>query len=131
MQNRQKDKESKNFAQNNKGDFSQNFHGTDEKYSLIYKNRKIVIRKQLEICTELNIPQHFYWKNLRKTVHKTHAKCKTCQFLKRNKKQYGKPPPKDVETFIWDTLCVDLIGKYQFTSKGGRKKFKTYQRERK
>ena len=46
-----------------------------------------------------------------------------CQFLKRNKKQYGKLPPKDPESIPWDTLCVDLIGKYQFPPKGGGKKF--------
>ena len=32
-------------------------------------------------------------------------------------------PPKDAETIPWDTLCVDLIGKYQSTLKGGGKKF--------
>ena len=76
-----------------------------------------------ETRTELSISQHFYWKNLRKTVHEIYTKCKTCQFLKRNKKQYGKLPPKEAETIPWDTLCVDLIGKYQFTPKGGGKKF--------
>ena len=60
---------------------------------------------------------------LRKTVHEICAKCKTCQFLKRKNKQYRKLPPKEVETIPWDTLCVDLIGKYQFTPKGGGKKF--------
>ena len=43
--------------------------------------------------------------------------------MKRNKKHYGKLPPKEAETIPWDTLCIDLIGKYQFTPKGGGKKF--------
>ena len=139
MRNQQKDKELIKIAQNNKDYSIQNFHGADKKYSLICKNRKIVIPKQLEkqvvewyhnaLChpgetrTELSISQHFYWKNLRKTVHEICTKCKTCQFLKRNKKQYGKLPPKEAEIIPWDTLCVDLIGKYQFTPKGGGKKF--------
>ena len=41
----------------------------------------------------------------------------------KNKKQYGKLPPKRAETIPWDTLCIDLIVKYQFTLKGGGEKF--------
>ena len=48
---------------------------------------------------------------------------KTCQSLNRNQKQYRKLPPKEAETIPWGTLCVDLIGKYQLTPKGGGKKF--------
>ena len=105
MQNQQKDKEFIKIVQNNKDYSVQNFHGASKKYSLICKNRKIVIPKQLEkqvsewynniLChqretrTELSIFQYFYWKNLRKIARKIGPKCKTCQFLKRNKKQYG------------------------------------------
>ena len=73
---------------------------------------------------ELSITQHFYWKNLRKTVHEVCSKCHTCQFLKRGKRNYGKLPPKQAEAIPWETLCVDLIGKYQFTAKGGGKEYK-------
>ena len=48
MQNQQKDKELIKIAQNNKDYSIQNFHGADKKYSLICKNCKIVIPKQLE-----------------------------------------------------------------------------------
>ena len=41
----------------------------------------------------------------------------------RNKKLYGKLPPKKAETNPWDVLCVDLIGKYQFSPKGGGKEY--------
>ena len=51
-----------------------------------------------ETRTELCISQNFYWKSLPKTVHEICTKCKTSQFLKRNKKQYGKFPPKEAET---------------------------------
>ena len=111
----------------------------EEESSTSISSIYVVIPKQLEkqvvewyhnaLChpgetrTELSISQHFYWKNLRKTVHEICTKCKTCQFLKRNKKQYGRLPPKEAETIPWDTLCVDLISKYQFTPKGGEKKF--------
>ena len=40
------------------------------------------------------------------------------------KKKYGKLPPKEAEAQPWDTLCVDLIGKYQFTTKGGGAEYK-------
>ena len=46
-----------------------------------------------------------------------------CQFLKRNKKQYGKLLPKEGETIPRDTLFVVLIFEYQFRLKGGGKKF--------
>ena len=51
------------------------------------------------------------------------SECEACQFLKRNNKQYGTLPPIEAETIPWDTLCVDLIGKSQFTPKGEGKKF--------
>ena len=48
MRNQQKDKEQINIAQNNKYYSIQNFQGADKKYSLICRNRKIVIPKQLK-----------------------------------------------------------------------------------
>ena len=140
MQYQQKDKHLIKITKE-KSDYSiKTFHGADKKYSLICRNNKIVIPKQLEtrvvewyhhaLChpgetrTELTIAQHFYWKNLRKTVHQVCSKCDACQFLKRNKKQYGKLPPKKAEANPWDVLCVDLIGKYQFSPKSGGKEYK-------
>ena len=46
-----------------------------------------------------------------------------CLFLKRNKKHYGKLSAKEVESKPWDVLCVNLIGQYQFTPKGGGKRY--------
>ena len=125
MQYQQKDQELVKIAQSNKDYSVQYFHGADKKYSLIYRNRKIVIPKQLEkqvvewyhnaLChpgetrTELSISQHFYWKNLRKTVHEVCTKCKACQFLKRNKKLYGKLPPKEAETKLWLFSAFPLL----------------------
>ena len=76
-----------------------------------------------ETCTELSIAQHFYWKNLCKTVHEVCSKCKACQFLKRNIKQYRKLPLKEAESKSWDVICIDLIGQYYFMPKGGGKKY--------
>ena len=79
--------------------------------------------------TEPSTSQHFCWKKLRKTGHKIYTKSKTCQYLKRNKKQYGKPHPNEAETIPCDILHVDLIGKYQFTPKEEERNFKSYQME--
>ena len=44
------------------------------------------------------------------------------QSLKCYKRKYDKLPAKQAETHPWDTLCIDLIGKYRMTPiKGGRK----------
>ena len=139
MRYQQLDKPLIKLAKTDKNYSIKQFHGADKKYSLICRKHKIVIPKQLEkrvvewyhhtLChpgetrTELTISQHYYWKNLRKTVHEVCSKCDACQFLKRNKKQYGKLPPKKAETNPWDVLCVDLIGKYQFSPKGGGKEY--------
>ena len=139
MSFQQKDKELIKTAKKNKNFTINQFHGAGKNYSLICFNDKIVVPKQLQtrivqwyhtvLChpgetrTELTISQNFYWKNLRKTVHDVCSKCDACQFLKRNKKNYGKLPPKEAESVPWDTLCVDLIGKYQFSPKSGGKKY--------
>ena len=41
----------------------------------------------------------------------------------RNMKQYGKIPSQKAECKLWDVLCIDLIDQYQFTPKGGGKKY--------
>ena len=131
MRNQQKDKNLINIAQNYKDYSIHNFHGADKKFSLIPKQSEKQVAEwyQNSSChpgethTELSISQYFYWKNLRKTAHEIFTRYKMCQFRKRNKKQYGKLPPKDAENIPWDALCVDLIGKYLITPKGGGKKF--------
>ena len=49
--------------------------------------------------------------NLRKTIYEVCSKCIAWQFLKQNKNQCGKFPPKKSETKPRDTMCVDFIGK--------------------
>ena len=68
---------------------------------------------------ELSIAQHFCCKNLPKTVHEYCFQCMALQFVKRNKKQYRKSPPKEAESKHWDVL----IGQYQFTMEDGDKKY--------
>mgnify|MGYP000473878471 FL=1 len=137
--NHEKDKDSIKIDKTDKNYSIKQFHGAGKKYSLICLNNKIVIPKQLqrrivqwyhdtlshpgETRTELTIAQHFYWKNLRKTVQDVCSTCDVCQRLKRNKKNYGKLPPKQAEATPWQTLCVDLIGRYKLDPKGGGKKY--------
>ena len=54
-----------------------------------------------------------------------------CQFLKRNKKQYGKLPPKEADTNLWFTLCEDLIGKTNLSQKEEKRNSKSCQKEMK
>ena len=56
-------------------------------------------------------------------MHEICTKCKTCQFIKKNKKLYGEFFSREVETIPWGTLYVNIFGKYQFTPKVGGKKF--------
>ena len=93
-------------AKSNKDYSIKHFNGADKKYSLICTKYKIGIPKLIEkqvvewyhnaLChsgetsTELSIAQQFYWKKLPKTVYDVCSRYKACQFLKRNKKQYGK-----------------------------------------
>ena len=139
MLNQQKDNNLIKIAKTDKNYSIKPFHGAGKKYALICFHDKIVIPKQIqkrivewyhttlshpgETRTELTIAQHFYWKNLRKTVHDVCSTCDACQRLKRNKKHYGKLPPKQAEATPWQTLCVDLIGRYKLNPKGGGKKY--------
>jgi hypothetical protein len=102
------------------------FHGGEGSRQLIVYNDKIVIPKTLQqrtvewyhwyLChpgetrTEQTIKQHFWWKNLRDTVHDVCTKCHTCQTTKKSSKKYGKLPEKTAEADPWDILCIDLIG---------------------
>ena len=36
--------------------------------------------------------------------------CKECQIFKRQRKHYGKLPPKLHDIHPWNQVCVDLIG---------------------
>ena len=40
--------------------------------------------------------------------------CNVCRSLKASHKKYGKLPPKEPEVIPWHTLCIDLIGPYEF-----------------
>ena len=59
------------------------------------------------------------WPGMRDQVRKYVKHCKSCQFNKRTKLQYGHVPPKQVVTTPWEVLCVDLIGPYTLKGKDG------------
>ena len=110
------------------------FHGGGKTRQLLCENDKIIVPKSLQkpivtwyhelLChpgenrTEMTINQHLTWKGLRKTVKDVCSRCDACQRTKRTKKKYGHLPPKEAEIIPWDTLCIDLIGPYQFKRKG-------------
>ena len=77
-----------------------------------------------ETRTHETIAQHFYWANMRKTVHKVVKTCDLCQRTKRrtaHNSKLGKLPPKQAEVIPWETLCVDLIGPYTIKRQGKKK----------
>ena len=114
------------------------FRGGGKKRELIVRNDKIVIPKSLQrstvewyheyLChpgetrTEQTISLHFWWKNLRSTVHDVCTKCYTCQTTKKRTKKYGHLPEKTAESDPWDVLCIDLIGPYKIERKNKKKK---------
>jgi len=67
--------------------------------------------------TELNLRQHFTYKNLREVVLKMCGTCPTCQKTKKSTKQCGHLPEKQAEATPWEKLCVDLIGPYHIKMK--------------
>ena len=131
MVNQQKDSTLIKKASTDKNYSVNVFHGGEKIRRLICYKGKIVIPKSLQrsivewyhnhLChpgrvrTELTIRKHFYWKNLRETVQAVCDTCHICQLTKKGKKKYGKLPMKEAEATPWQTLCVDLIGPYNFT----------------
>jgi transposase InsO family protein len=114
------------------------FRGGGKTHSLIVHNDKIVIPKSLQVravewyhwylChpgetrTEQTIRQHFWWNNLRTTVHTVCKTCDKCQRTKKTHKKYGHLPEKQAEVEPWEILCIDLIGPYTINRKNKRKK---------
>ena len=110
------------------------FRGDNKQISLICKDGKIVLPKELQektvqwyhniLChpgnarTEETIRQHFTWKGLRPMVRRICKTCPACQKAKVYNQKYGKLPAKTAEENPWDTLCVDLIGPYKIKRKG-------------
>ena len=103
-------------------------HGGGKTRSLIVKNNKIVVPKDLQkrlvewyhvqLChpgrdrTENTIRQNFTFNGLSQLVRDMVGKCHICQKCKKSHTKYGKLPEKKAESEPWDKLCVDLIGPY-------------------
>ena len=115
----------------------QTFRGGGKQHELIVCEGKIVIPKSLQCHTvewyheylchpgenrmEQTIRQHFWWENMRDTVHKICKGCFTCQTTKKQAKKYGHLPEKTAEAEPWDVLCIDLIGPYKIERKNKKK----------
>ena len=110
------------------------FQHSDKSYELVTRDDKIVIPKSLETKAtewyhthllhpgetrlELTLRQHFTFIGLKPMVHKVCKACNVCRSLKKSQLKYGKVPPKEPELIPWHTLCIDLIGPYNFGKKG-------------
>ncbi len=60
-----------------------------------------------------------YWEKMEDEIKQFVKKFKACQRFKKQKKKYGKLPPKDVELTPWDIVCIDLIGPCTVTDQKG------------
>ena len=68
-----------------------------------------------ETQLEFTIAQHYTLVGLRPTVQRVIKACPNCELCKKNSKKYGLLPPKPTPEIIpWHTLCIDLIGPYDF-----------------
>jgi len=110
---------------------------SDKEYQLIVKGDKIVLPKSMqrkatewyhdmllhpgETRMELTIGQHFYWPKMRQTIKHVCGRCHTCQITKKRTKKLGHVPPKEPDAIPWQTVCVDLIGKYTIGKPGTKK----------
>ena len=109
----------------------QEYTHSDYTYRLVTRDNKILLPKKLqrkgvewyhsyllhqgETRTELTMGQHYCWKGMRKTVTQVCKACVTCREFKKRQSKYGKLPPKPkADAIPWHTLCIDLIGPYQF-----------------
>ena len=113
------------------------FRRGETSFELIVRFDKIVIPKSLQsrtvewyhyyLChpgetrTEQTIRQHFWWNNLRDTVHTVCKTCDTCQRTKKTNMKYGHLPEKTAQAEPWDVLCIDLIGPYTINRKNKKK----------
>ena len=64
----------------------------------------------------------FWWKTMRQDVQYTVKTCEVCQKYKKQRKKYGKLPPKDAGTegSPWERVNVDLIGPLSVTTPSGQ-----------
>jgi len=57
-----------------------------------------------------SMKQHFHWKTMAKDISNFTKTCKESQIFKRQRRHYGKLPPKLHDIHPWNQVCVDLIG---------------------
>eukprot|EP00957_Ditylum_brightwellii_P113403 8646643-Ditylum_brightwellii.AAC.1 len=58
------------------------------------------------------------WPGLSNHCKKYCWKCKNCQKNKKHWDKYSHLPPKEAETTLWKTVCVDCAGPYTIINKG-------------
>ena len=69
----------------------------------------------------LRIP--FHWKGMQPQIQAFTKTCHKCQVSKKQRKKYGKLPPKQAEVTPWKRVNVDLIGPYNITPTNSSKKY--------
>ena len=70
-----------------------------------------------ETRMELTMAQHYCWKGMRSTIQQVCKRCNICKRCKARTSKKGLIPAKKAEAIPWHTLCIDLIGPYEFGDK--------------
>lgn len=69
---------------------------------------------------EASLRQTLTWPNMRKEVEQFVKSCDKCQRCKKQRKKYGKLPPKQVEASEpWNRVNVDMVGPYTVRTEKG------------
>jgi len=104
---------------------------SDKTHKIINKGGKMYLPKALqhecakwchdclmhpgETQLEFTVAQHCTWVGSHTTVQCVMKACPNCELCKKNSKKHGLLPPKPTPEIIpWHTLCMDLIGPYDF-----------------
>ena len=112
------------------------YRHSDTEYELVTRDKKVVVPTNLqdrilkwyhehlmhtgETRLEFTIGQHFYWKGLRESCIRSCRACQVCLKQKKKTNQYGLLPAKIAEVIPWHTLCIDLLGPYDFGEKSNK-----------
>ena len=68
---------------------------------------------------EKTLSETMWWHGMSTQIKDLCRKCDRCQKGKKRKRSYAHVPPKEAVTRPWHTVCVDLIGNYEITSRDG------------
>ena len=129
----QQDKKLKESVQKSKSEYSTRI--VEDVEVITYKDKIVIpnsLKKRIlwwyheylihpgETRMEATLRQTLTWPNLTDDVRKYVRTCKKCQLCKKQRKKYGKLPPKEAEKpEPWNRVNIDMVGPYTVETKDG------------